>query len=306
MSGHQRVLLTGASGFIGRHAQRPLLERGFEVHAVHQGSDNSWISPGVTPHRADLLSHTGRQGLLEAVKPTHLLHFAWYAVPGKYWTSSENLRWVAASLELTLAFAAQGGTRAVFAGTCAEYDWSFPVCDEFSTPFKPSTLYGTCKHALQSILSASGNPEQLNTAWGRIFFLYGEHEYPQRLVPSVINALLQDKPALCTHGRQIRDFMHVCDVAEAFVALLDSPVSGAVNIASGESQPLAKVISVIGEELGKAELIRLGARPTPPGEVDELRANVSRLQKEVGFKPKIQLQEGLRQSIEWWKARKAV
>ena len=106
----------------------------------------------MTWHRADLLDREQTSALMKAVAPTHLLHFAWYAEPGKYWHSEENLRWVEASLRLLRAFAGAGGRRIVIAGTCAEYAWTREThCKEESTPLRPATLYGSAKHALHLV-----------------------------------------------------------------------------------------------------------------------------------------------------------
>lgn len=296
----KKVLVTGASGFIGRHSLPRLMQAGYEVHAVcTQHQPQTW--PDVIWHRANLLDPGEIVSLVDKVRPTHLLHFAWYAVPGKYWTAPENLSWVKATSCLMQAFSDQGGRRAVMAGSCAEYDWKFDYCSEQFTPCRPSTFYGACKHSMQMLLDAWSRQTGLSSAWGRIFFLYGPGEHPSRLVPSVINSLLHDEPARCTHGNQIRDFMHVEDVAAAFVALLESDVRGPVNIASGDAVPLKEVIYAIADCLDKRALVQLGAVPAPAGEPDVLMADISRLQGEVGFRPRHGLKEGIFQTIEYMK-----
>ena len=117
----KRALVTGGTGFIGRHTLPELVARGFEVHVAGRSKPSADFPSDVTFHECDLLD-TGAASLLTArLAPTHLLHLGWYAKPGLFWTSLENLRWVAASLNLYLAFAKAGGTRAVMAGSCAEY-----------------------------------------------------------------------------------------------------------------------------------------------------------------------------------------
>lgn len=300
----KRVLLTGATGFIGRHAVAPLLRRGYEVHAVSSKSpDESDAAAAVRWHRADLLDGGDVSKLMRAVEPTHLLHFAWYAVPGKYWTSPENFRWVRASLDLLEAFSGCGGRRLVAAGTCAEYDWNHELYSERTTPLAPATLYGTCKHASQLLQDAFARQAELSAAWGRVFFLYGAHEDAGRLVASVTGSLLRGEAALCSHGRQVRDFLHVEDVADAFVALLDSEVGGAVNIASGVPVALKDVVEKIARKLGREDLVRLGARPAPANEPPVIVADVRRLSDEVGWKPKYDLDAGLDETIRWWRER---
>jgi nucleoside-diphosphate-sugar epimerase len=292
----KRILVTGARGFVGRHCLPLLQERGYEVHAVTSTGEDG-VRDGVRWHRANLL--TDPAGVVRDVEPTHLLHLAWITTPGAYWTSPENLDWVAASLALLRAFT---GERAVLAGTCAEYDWSHGLCSERITPLQPATLYGECKRALQGVTEAYARQARLSIAWGRLFFLYGPDEHPARLVPSVARALLRGEEALCTSGDQIRDFLHVQDVAGAFVALLESEVTGPVNIASGTPVAVKDVIRGIAERTGRPDLLRLGARPMPAGEPPQLTADVRRLREEVGWTPGFSVDEGLDDTVAWWLA----
>ena len=162
----KKVLVTGATGFVGRMALAPLVARGYEVHAVLHGPRVD--APGVTWHEADLLASPE---LVRAIAPSHLLHLAWYAVPGKYWTSRENLRWVRASLALYDAFVAAGGTRVVMAGSSAEYDWSSGHCREGDTPIAPATYYGQAKAALWNVIREDAKVAGVSCAWARFFFL---------------------------------------------------------------------------------------------------------------------------------------
>src|SRR5262249_4985499 len=144
--------------------------------------------------------------IINRVRPSHLLHLAWTTEPGSYWTSPDNVRWLEASLSLLRAFAAHGGERVVMAGTCAEYDWAEGICREYPTPLRPISVDGVCKNALREVSESLGTRLGLRTAWGRVFFLYGPHEHPRRLVASVIGSLLHGEPALCSEGTQRRDF----------------------------------------------------------------------------------------------------
>lgn len=298
----KRVLLTGATGFIGRHSVPSLLERGYEVHAVSLREAES-VSPDAFWHRADLMDSERVSNLMGEVRPTHLLHFAWFVEPGKYLTSLENFRWTRASLDLLQAFARHGGERVVTAGSCIEYDWNYGYCSERLTPLASSTLYGSCKYALQIAQSAFAGQTGISAAWGRVFFLYGPHEHPARLVPSVVNAVLRDEDAPCSHGEQIRDFLHVSDVADAFAALLDSDVLGVVNIASGRPVAVKDVVYKIAGKVGREDRIRLGALLASDNKPPLLVADVGRLRDEVGWTPRYDLDRGLEQTMNWWKER---
>jgi nucleoside-diphosphate-sugar epimerase len=298
-----RALVTGATGFVGRHTLAALARRGFEVHAVARSAGPP--EAHVAWHEADLLKAGVADALLRAVEPKQLVHFAWFAKPGEFWSSPENERWLEASTRLLRAFAASGGTRAVIAGTCAEYDWSSGVCVEDETPLVPATLYGRCKDALRRQAEEIADATGMEVAWGRIFFLYGPHESSQRLVPSVTRSLLRGEEAACTEGEQIRDFMHVEDVGDAFAAVLDSEVRGAVNIASGAGTRVRDLVEVIGRMVGRPELIHLGAIAAPPDDPPVLVADITRLQEEVAWTPRFSLEQGVAQTVEWWQRQSA-
>jgi nucleoside-diphosphate-sugar epimerase len=297
-----RVLVTGASGFIGRHTLGPLCAAGLEVHAVARQPPEDMSSQGCHWHHADLLDATDANALLCEVRPTHLLHCAWYAEPGAYWTAPRNLDWVGASLRLLRAFADSGGRRAVFAGTCAEYAWQEDThCIEGRTPTCPATLYGAAKHGLHVVARAWAQQVDVALAWGRIFFVYGPHEHPKRLVSGVARALLRGEEARCTHGRQVRDFLYAPDLGAAFAALLLSDVTGPVNMASGEPVRVADVVGAIAAAAGHPELLRMGALTTQPHEPQRLTADVQRLRDEVGFAPSYSLREGIERTVAWWR-----
>jgi nucleoside-diphosphate-sugar epimerase len=295
--------VTGATGFVGRHAVAALAKRGFEVHAVAHSAQRT--DPRAVWHDADLLKAGVAEAVLRAVQPSHLVHFAWFAKPGEFWSSVENERWLDASTQLVRAFAGAGGVRAIVAGTCAEYDWASGVCIEGETPLVPATLYGRCKDALRQRAEEIADASGIEVAWGRIFFLYGPHEHPQRLVPSVTRSLLRGEEAACTEGEQIRDFMHVEDVGDAFAALVDSDARGAVNIASGSRTRLRDLVELIGRIVGRPDLLRFGAIPAPPDDPPVLVADVTRLREEVGWAPRLSLEQGVLQTVEWWKRQTA-
>jgi nucleoside-diphosphate-sugar epimerase len=296
----KRVVVTGATGFIGRQSLPLLQAAGYEVHALSSSAVPA-RADGVSWHRVNLFERAEITAVMEAVRPTHLLHLAWYTEPGKYWTARENFSWVSASLTIAEAFADHGGQRLVCAGTCAEYDWRYGYCSETITPLAPATTYGICKDALRSLLDTLAIRTGLSNAWGRIFFLYGPHEHPKRLVSGVSLALLRGEPALCSHGRQIRDFLHVEDVAAAFVALLDSDVCGAVNVASGNPVRLREIIYLLADQLGRRDLVRLGALSTALDEPRLLLADTTRLEEEVGWTSGCSLERGLAQTLAWWR-----
>jgi nucleoside-diphosphate-sugar epimerase len=237
------------------------------------------------------------------MRASHLLHLAWYAVPGDFWTAPENERWIDASLRLLRAFGEAGGRRAVMAGTCAEYLWGADALNERDTPLEPATFYGACKHATHIAATAVAEELDVSLAWGRIFFLYGPGEDATRLVSGVARELLAGNEVRTTDGLQRRDFMHVHDVAAAFVALLESDVLGAINIASGEAIQVRELVALVAEQTGGAERVRFGALARRTGEPEVIAADVKRLANEVGFRQTIGLERGIADTVAWWRGR---
>jgi nucleoside-diphosphate-sugar epimerase len=303
----RRVLVTGAGGFVGRSILRPLLRRGFEVHAVARrlpapgGGEVS--TDGVRWHAADLLDPAQRRTLLAAADASHLLHLAWHADPGTLWTARENAAWMIATVGLLDEFATAGGARAVLAGTCAEYDWSAGGRLREDAPAEPATFYGICKDATRRVAEGLGERASIEVAWGRIFFLYGPAEYGGRLVASVASALVAGERAATSAATQVRDFLHVDDVAGALAAILDSDVRGPVNVGSGEGVAVRHIVDLVARAAGRPDLLDVGALPSRPRDPAELVADVMRLREEVGFVPEIGLEEGIAATVAWWRER---
>lgn len=189
-----------------------------------------------------------------------LVHAAWYAEPGKYLTSPENLTCLSGTLSLARAFAAVGGKRFVGVGTCAEYDTSAGLLAA-DTPLAPNTLYAACKAATAQVLDHFFGAEDVSFAWCRIFYLYGEGEDQRRLVPYIRGRLEAGEEVLLTQGNQIRDFLDVKDAARMIVDATLGDQEGAVNICSGEAVTVRQLAERIADEYGRRELLRFGARP---------------------------------------------
>ena len=296
----KRVLLTGATGFIGSHCIAPLIERGYEVNAVTSREPGEGF-PGVRWHRCNLLDVDATAALLRTVRPSHLLHLAWYVVPGKLISAPENYDWFHASFGLVRKFCAEGGAKVVSSGSSYEYDWKYGYCSELTTPRNPDTVYGVCKNALYEVLKAMAESFSVKFSWGRVFFLYGPREHPNRLVSSIIRALLRGEPAKTSHGRQIRDYLHVQDVADGLVALLDSDVVGPVNIGSGIPVALREIIQTIGRMLAREDLVQIGAVPARANDAPLVVADVRRLTEELQWRQRMDIVSGLEQTIDWWK-----
>ncbi len=286
------VLLTGATGLIGRQVVAPLQALGYAVLAASRSGRVVGQAGGVA---LDCLDPGAVARVLDRHRPTHLIHLAWHDGTRDRWTSARNLDWVGASLSLLSAFAAAGGQRAVMVGSCAEYDWraaaTGPLAEDAA--LAPATLYGAAKAATGMAARAGAGALGLSLAWARPFFCYGPGEAEGRLFGDLIRGLAAGQPVDCTDGLQCRDFLMTGDLGGALAALLASPVTGPVNLASGQALPVREVILTLASALGRADLVRLGARPRPADDPPVIAADVTRLTVEVGFQPRHDLRSGV-------------
>lgn len=286
-----KVLVTGGTGFLGRHVLRSLATHGIESVAIGRSP-----IPGHPFLACDLLSAADHRPLLAAAQATHLLHLAWYTEPDRYWTSPLNLRWVDASLRLIEAFHEAGGRHVVVAGSCAEYDRACGYCREDAPTGEPASLYGTSKDALRRLATSLAAVRGFTVAWGRVFQPFGPGEHSQRLIPSLIDIFLKKRPPVAVNAGIWRDFIYAADVAEAFVTLLKHESTGVWNISTGQPIRIAEVVMEIARLCGADPRIVLdlpagGTAPAPllVGDSGKLAA--------LGWTPSASLTQGLTQML---------
>lgn len=298
-----RVLVTGGTGFIGSHVVRQLLDSGRDV-AVLTRSGGSVDRLGRIPDtvalvRADLTDSNSVRRAVSEWRPEACIHLAWFAEPGQYLQSLENLSALSSTLTLLQELADVGCTRIAMAGTCAEYDSSRGWLREDS-PTDPQTLYAATKLSAALITQELARIKSLQLAWGRVFYPYGPGEDERRAVPAAIRSLLAGIPFDTTLGAQVRDYMHVGDVASAFVALVDAPASGVYNISAGVPVTMRQVMELIGEIIGCVRLIRFGATAYRKWDPMFICGDNSRL-KSLGWTPRMSLKDGLQETAAWWR-----
>jgi nucleoside-diphosphate-sugar epimerase len=210
--------------------------------------------------------------------------------------ADENVAWIAASAELCGRFYERGGKKAVVAGTCFEYDLSYGLLREDRTPLRPASLYGICKHAANLLIRKYADARGGALVWGRIFYVYGGDEQPGRLTPHVVDRLMAGESAVCGEGRQIRDYLHVSDVARAFEVLLDNAFSGDVNICSGRGVTVREFAEEIGRALGKGRLLTFDPAKNRAGEPYLIVGSGERL-RGMGWRQEFDIVGGIRDVV---------
>ncbi len=285
------LLVTGASGFIGSAILRGLKSEDFS--SVHAVSRNPLNSHGIQWHQADLLDEKQIDDIIGEIKPTYLLHCAWEVTPRLYSSSPMNLEWLRASVKLAKAFGEQNGKYFLGLGTSAEYDKSDTPCHEDKTLIKPNSIYGYSKASFWQALQASALQYEYKVGWARVFVPYGPCDPKERLIPMLMDKLAKEEPIKTTHGNQIRDFVHVDDIAKILLLMLNHQAEGAYNIGSNAPMAVKEIIEILAQGVGRPDLIEFGAVPLPVHEPMTLVADMTKVKKRFGNVPQTNIQQAL-------------
>lgn len=294
---NKKVLVTGGTGFIGRNVVEELINRGYEVHSL--------VFPPFVPDRKELFQYEMNLMDSAAVEEffkkhqfENLIHLAWYVGKGCH-NSNLNLDWVNVSLHILKCFCENGGKIFTGAGTVSEYEYKYGYLIEDTTPTDPQTMYGNCKNAFYNIAKVYCRQNDIKFKWPRIFNLYGPNEKPQRLMPSVINSCIKGEDVKVSDCLKFQDYLHVTDTARGIVDVFESDIEGAVNICSAQPVQLRNIVKKIAEITNFKGKICWGAVPAAFG--DEIVVGNNEKLKSLGWEQQYSLEEGLKETIQWWK-----
>jgi dTDP-6-deoxy-L-talose 4-dehydrogenase (NAD+) len=291
-----RVLVTGAGGFVGSSVVQGLAGH-HDVVAVDRNADALARLAGgaATTEPLDLADEGRTAAFLRAARPDAVIHLAWYADPADYLTSHANLASLAMTNTFVAAAVAAGCRKLVVGGSCVEYAIANRPLRE-SDPTEPRTLYAACKHAAWQVAQRLAAEAGAELAWARIFHLHGPGEDPRRLIPWVGRQLASGTPVDLTDGTQVRDHLHVADVAGGLAALLAPGASGIFNVCSGQPVTLRQVLETVADVVGGKQLLRFGARPHRAEEIMFLAGDAGRLRAR-GWAPRFGLRDGLADAL---------
>ncbi len=298
-----KVLVTGASGFIGAQVVRALLAQGHDIGALISDRSKAErlqeVRDQVTLLRGNLYEEPSLRAAVAAWPPDVCIHLAWYVEPGQYLNSLQNAEALAASLRLILILGEAGCRRFVGTGTCFEYDVEQGWLNE-NGPTKPETLYAAAKLSLGLMGQQMASTVGMQFAWARLFYLYGPREDPRRVIPALLLNLLAGKSFPATTGEQVRDYLYLEDVASAFTTLAQTEAEGVFNISSGQPLTMASLLTAAARTVGRPDLLDLGAVPYRSWEPRFICGDNRRL-RALDWEPRFTLEEGLGVTVEWWK-----
>ena len=271
-----KVVIIGGFGVVGSSliGQLSLQEKSneLEIHVATRTAGHSIPALGNSStvlhvHQLDIFNTDRVSSFMKEIRARYLVHLAWVTTHGKYWDDPSNHEWVQASSHLFREFYRLGGERVLGVGTSAEYCWpSTEPLSEKASLCKPASLYGKCKLKLfgdlQDIANQAGSS---SFAWARLFNIYGGEDIrtSKKLFSKVARSLLQKQVLTFDHCSQLRDFLHVDEVASALLKILFSDHHGAINIGSNNPITIRDFIVLIAGALNAEHLVQF-SEPLDP------------------------------------------
>lgn len=256
------ILLTGATGFVGRQILRALGEHGARVRAVVRQAKTIASTPALEGVVAspDIFRESATWWADACRGVDTVIHAAWYAEPGHYLQSPKNSECLAGTLTLGQGAIDAGVRRFVGIGTCFEYDLSAGHL-AVQTPLRPTTPYAQAKVDAFNALARLLPPHGIAFAWCRLFYLYGEGEDARRLVPYLRARLQAGEPVELSSGAQVRDFLDVCEAGRLIADAALGARQGPINICSGNPITVRALAERIADDYGRRDLLHFGTRP---------------------------------------------
>ncbi|HJQ16811.1 MAG TPA: NAD(P)-dependent oxidoreductase [Allosphingosinicella sp.] len=293
-----RLLVTGASGLIGRHVVAcAAMEPAIELIASARQRPSA-LPRSVAFIAANLAIADEAAALIQKTGPSHIIHCAWETTQPTYWNDRTNLDWVASTARMAETFATSGGMRFVQLGSCAEYLWNETLCIENETPSQPATIYGKAKLAAFTAVKAAAR-NRFEAVEARIFSVFGPGENPARFIPFICRSHLAGSVPELSSGIQSRDLLYAKDAGNALLMLAAANgVVGVVNIGSGEPTKLSDVAERLARIAG-ADQTGLGRRRDRPGDPLYLVSASQRI-RSTGWKPAYSLDAALTETFNWW------
>ena len=259
----QRVLLTGATGFVGRQLLRELQQRRYKVSLViRQGSELKIENLNRVENiflTSNLFEESSEWWAKICNDIDVVIHAAWYAEPGVYLTSVKNIECLTGTLNLAIGAAQAKIKRFIGLGTCFEYELgSLPL--KVDSTLKPISLYAASKASTFMMLSQYFGLTNISFGWCRLFYLYGDGEDSRRFVANLHKKLALGEPVELTQGTQIRDFLDVGQAARQIIDMAFSGKEGPINICSGLPKSIRALAEAIADIYGRRDLLVFGAR----------------------------------------------
>jgi UDP-glucose 4-epimerase len=293
----QRILVTGASGFIGSHLCIRLSQEGTEVHAVYRTRRPAELA-GQQWWQADLADLAEVKKIVGETRPEVIFHLASHVkgapdLEHVLPTFQSNLQ---STVNLLTVAAESNCRRVVLTGSLAEPEI------ENGEKF-PSAPYAAAKWASSGYARMFHALYKLPVTIARVFMVYGPGQSDvTKLIPHATLSMLQGyRPRISSGGRMV-DWIYVSDVVDGFIALANaSDVDGVtVDLGSGSLVSIRTIVEQLTRLIGDGANVEFGALPDRPLEPTRLAKTAETFAK-IGWKPQVPLQEGLERTVNWYR-----
>ena len=289
----KKIVVTGATSMLGVATIEECLRNGVEVVAiVHRNSKNFYR----LPKSSNLKIIEANLDELSTCAPDNadvFYHFGWAATTHEgrlnVDVQEKNIRY---TLDAVYLAHKCGCKKFIFAGSQAEYGLSDkPLSRE--TPIKPFTAYGVSKFAAGKLAEMLCKSLGLNFIWTRILSVYGKNDGANTLISYVIDCYKNNRQPVLTPCEQIWDYLYADDAGRAFRLLGQCATNGVYVVGSGDGSPLKSYIEIIYRLMKPNVPLIFGGKPYAENQVTYLKADISDLQRDTGFKPQISFEEGI-------------
>lgn len=305
MPTEQRVLVTGAAGFLGQAICNCLNDHGYELYRYCLRSRSYSRRLAGAPVFGDSFKKEDLVRALQHAEPTFVIHLASAGVLAGD-NDPETLYEVnvEATKNLVEAIAETGGAKLIHTGSCSEYSPSDAEYLSESSPIGPTNLYGATKAASVQIALGLARHRNIPAIVLRPFNIYGPRESEKRLVPYLIACQLENQECRLTHGLQQKDFLHVDDAALGFLSAMehfDHLGSYEIyNLCSGVAHTLRDVGKCLVEVSGgREEIYQWGAVAQRRGEPIRIVGDPAKFCEATGWTPRLDLDLGLRDTFHY-------
>lgn len=301
----RRIVVTGATGFVGSAFVRHAVAGGARVTVIARATSDHWRLEPVQGRYATVTNPIEvAGGLLEAEGATAEL-FVHFAAAGVNQTFDDVDAMVATNVTGTLhalhAATRLGVSRFVLVGTSGEYGPGVSIAED--APLRPTSEYGATRASATLLAQAYGGRRGLDVVVVRPFAVYGPYEAAYRLVPYCIVRGLRGEPMSLSSGVQTRDYVHVDDVARGIerACVVAAARSGVFNLCSGVEASVADAARLVARLCGGRSAIETGTRPAIPGEMWRTTGSPRRAHDVLGWSATHSLEEGLDRTIGWFR-----
>jgi nucleoside-diphosphate-sugar epimerase len=301
-----RVLVTGATGFIGSHLAERLVAEGAEVtlpvEPKASQANVASILDKVRIHEVDLREGQMVRRLVRECRPSKVYHLAAVGVtdPGVDPTIAVQVN-VIGTLNLLEALRETECDCFVNTGTCYEYGHNTPPMRE-DQMIDPINAYAASKSAAWLFCNMYHRTRGYPIVTVRPFTVYGPRQSERALIPQTIISALRGEDFEMTGGEQTRDFTFVDDVVEGYIraSLSKKAIGQTINLGTREEHPIKDVVLKVLELMGTPVRPLIGVLPYRPREIWRLYADSSKATELLGWQPQVSLEDGLRKTIEWY------